>query len=175
MGLITFKAYQEGNAQRLTHGFDFYGRLCGVDEGVELTPYLYFCSKSSENSMGLLPQMIDLNSATCVAECPNTTSMTLPCLQDEDHKTAPVTGGQFGTVETIEMVSSQSIVEVPTYPSKPFGGLFCVPRNMGNQSLQDSVLQGPLGGTQKALNSIGSLRRAVPVMAGACVLSIILG
>merc|ERR1719183_1536182 len=36
-------ALQHGDVRRLTHGTDYYGRICGVSAGVENQPWLYWC------------------------------------------------------------------------------------------------------------------------------------
>ena len=47
MLLLQFHAHTNGDLRRLSHGFDYQGRLCGVDESVSGLPYLYYCSENS--------------------------------------------------------------------------------------------------------------------------------
>eukprot|EP00928_Gymnodinium_smaydae_P044380 TRINITY_DN29608_c0_g1_i2.p1 TRINITY_DN29608_c0_g1~~TRINITY_DN29608_c0_g1_i2.p1 ORF type:complete len:634 (+),score=115.37 TRINITY_DN29608_c0_g1_i2:80-1981(+) len=71
--LFTFLAYlgglvaiflvsrRDGDLAKLTHGFDFQGRVCGVDAGVRDLPLLYWCSTAQPDT---------LLEGICVARCP---------------------------------------------------------------------------------------------------------
>ena len=43
MGWVAQYALENGDARRLSHGFNFKGKLCGVSPGFEHKPYLYYC------------------------------------------------------------------------------------------------------------------------------------
>lgn len=177
-GIVAYGIWK-GDPRRLTHGIDYYGRLCGVDAGVEKTPYLYYCG--SKYSASGFPRQIDLESPSCVDRCPNTTAEYIPCIMPMETKTIPSMGpGQMSAtnpkadvIETIQEVSVQSIASVSAYPSRPIGGLYCIP-DFKNTTLEEEVAHGPLGGMHQILTAIGSFRRGWPVLLGACLLAIIL-
>merc|ERR550532_3691798 len=45
---IYSQARKEGNLAKLTHGFDWKGEICGVDEAVRDRPLLYWCDPEGE-------------------------------------------------------------------------------------------------------------------------------
>lgn len=57
---------EDGDVDRLYHGIDTKGRVCGVDPGVQDEPFLYWCMKSHFASA---PQ-ISLEHPICVDRCP---------------------------------------------------------------------------------------------------------
>eukprot|EP00744_Colponema_vietnamica_P001108 GILI01001874.1.p2 GENE.GILI01001874.1~~GILI01001874.1.p2 ORF type:complete len:612 (+),score=211.84 GILI01001874.1:159-1838(+) len=69
MFVIAGHAFEKGDYRRLTRGFDYKGRLCGVDAGVENKRYLYF------------PNILAPSVGVCLSSCPAkncTESYTLP-------------------------------------------------------------------------------------------------
>jgi len=178
VGIFTYTKFNGADTRRLTHGFDYYGRLCGVDEDVEASPYLYWCGRHQR--AGGLPNSIELSSGLCVQECPTNTGAMMPCLIHKrepeihiDHGTGATTNGSV--VEVFEFFSTQSVVMMPSMPTIPFGGRYCVPSpSNGTNSSQQSqdfftqTLRGPLGGLHRLTSAAGDLRHAwLPLLATA--------
>jgi len=56
---------EHGNLDKLTHGYDWKGDICGVDLSVQDSGLLYWCAPGTASPMGL-----DLLDAICVPRCP---------------------------------------------------------------------------------------------------------
>ena len=78
IGLIMFAIYSvmEGDAQRVLHGSDFRGELCGVDD-LSGKEYLYWPDPNG-----------DMDVKLCLAGCPVNTSSKAVCFYDIDHETS---------------------------------------------------------------------------------------
>lgn len=131
-----------GNVARLSHGTDYFGRICGVDNGVENMPYLFWCRADpppAENQWPETPADIDLLYPSCVVSCPTSAqSLDIACLlPSTPGEPKTIAGGQFGNDETLEVTMQESIVLMAPYATKPRGGRFCVPRDKG---LRDKVM-----------------------------------
>jgi hypothetical protein len=144
---------QYGDVRALSHGRDYYGRLCGVSAGVENTPFLFWCRNDAPNTG--VPAGIDVLAPSCVATCPITASdqFTIPCLIQEKHRKQLIPGGAFGNQETMQIEVEESVVYTAPYPTSPRGGRFCMPKD-GNLRL--SVLQ-----DWNALHPFGRMTRMV--------------
>mmetsp|Transcript_10909 Transcript_10909/g.20504 ORF Transcript_10909/g.20504 Transcript_10909/m.20504 type:complete len:810 (-) Transcript_10909:254-2683(-) len=131
-----------GNPARLSHGTDYFGRICGVDNGVENMPFLFWCRKDAPPAEGQWPETpaaIDLQYPSCVVSCPTSAqsldiACLLPSLPSDPQKLG---GGQFGNVETLQVTLSESIVLTAPYATEARGGRFCVPKD---QALKDTVM-----------------------------------
>lgn len=64
LGAIYTGARTEGNLDKLTHGFDWMGNICGVDKEVADRPFLFWCAPGSGDELTLL-------NGICVSECPS--------------------------------------------------------------------------------------------------------
>mmetsp|Transcript_148076 Transcript_148076/g.258313 ORF Transcript_148076/g.258313 Transcript_148076/m.258313 type:complete len:769 (+) Transcript_148076:91-2397(+) len=104
---ITQYAWTKGNPQRLYHGFDYQGRLCGVDENVQQKPLLYW------------PDPDHLEVPVCVGECPADVLQKVSYPDEEVLKTHDNNVDRTDIVRTME--------NLPTYPSKEMAGRFCLP------------------------------------------------
>jgi len=91
-----------GDFQRLSHGFNFMGKICGIDVP---EPYLYWCSGESAIPSIIDVSALDLAHPTCVSSCPVSNTTNHACYQT-------LTG---------------SLVAVPDYPTRVFAGRFCMP------------------------------------------------
>jgi len=173
MFVLVFLSWENGSdLQRLTRGADFKGRLCGVDEGVEGAPLLFFCRKDripDPSSLTGLPGVvippadgIDLERPSCVSECPRLGGPPIDCLQKQNTNQANLTSNlsgsaPFGIVRWNRINVSESVVQTAPYNTVPLRGKYCVPEN---STLKEQVLHGPkMGGMARVLNSLGSLRR----------------
>mmetsp|Transcript_120354 Transcript_120354/g.268982 ORF Transcript_120354/g.268982 Transcript_120354/m.268982 type:complete len:672 (-) Transcript_120354:48-2063(-) len=65
MGYIYASARSQGNLAKLTHGFDWRGTICGVDEGVRHRPFLFWCAPGGGDVEDL-----SLMDGICVPKCP---------------------------------------------------------------------------------------------------------
>mmetsp|Transcript_130095 Transcript_130095/g.324335 ORF Transcript_130095/g.324335 Transcript_130095/m.324335 type:complete len:656 (+) Transcript_130095:81-2048(+) len=101
-----------GNVEKFAHGLDSQGRICGVSQGVEDLPYMYFCPKdfslgnvSSLARLNLLSDVpfvnmslqVDAKSPVCLKQCPmgaNATDVALQsissCAVEGAYSTTPV-------------------------------------------------------------------------------------
>merc|ERR1740117_201255 len=142
-----------GNVAALTHGRDYYGRVCGVSAGVENMPWLYWC-RSDPASTGV-PTSLQMTYPSCVAACPSSVnvSVMIPCLRDAEVAPGLIPGGQFGNVKTQEVRMQESLVYTAPYPTSPRGGRFCVPTD---DTLRPSVLE-----DWNALHPFGRIMRNV--------------
>jgi len=138
--------------QRLTHGADYKGSLCGVDAGVEGKRFLYFCQTVDGG--------VDLERPSCVDICPRANQPgPISCLQRQQtlQEFINVSGGMAGIVEWNKINVSESVVETAPYDTMALRGKYCVPVD---SELKEAVLHGPrMGGSARILNSLGSLRR----------------
>eukprot|EP00931_Biecheleriopsis_adriatica_P088530 TRINITY_DN62831_c0_g1_i1.p1 TRINITY_DN62831_c0_g1~~TRINITY_DN62831_c0_g1_i1.p1 ORF type:complete len:670 (+),score=81.98 TRINITY_DN62831_c0_g1_i1:81-2012(+) len=66
MWYLYSQARAEGNLAKLTHGFDWKGEICGVDESVVDKPFLFWCTASD----GELGENFALLDGICVETCP---------------------------------------------------------------------------------------------------------
>jgi len=170
-------AAQHGNRGRLTHGTDYYGRVCGVDAGVENMPFLFWCRKDAPSGAAV-PADIDLDSPSCVPYCPNSNSPTvlIPCLRKAVSSFDEIPGGQFGNVKTMVVKTQESLVQTIPYPTTPRGGRYCIPHDA---ALAEKVLESPkaLGpfSSNRLLNMVGTLGHLYWLLAAASILSVLLG
>lgn len=90
-------SYQEGNPQRLVHGWDLHGDLCGVGELRDF-PFTYFPFPTEE---------IDVS--WCLAGCPVVKAQQSLCPYDENQLPTK----RYGCYDA--------------YPSRPFYNNYCLP------------------------------------------------
>lgn len=64
MAYILYFAVTNGNIDKVTHGFDWTGDICGVDSKVVNSSYLYWCSSDG----------MTLSDPICVESCPTRTT-----------------------------------------------------------------------------------------------------
>lgn len=171
---------QWSDLNRLTHGHDYAGRLCGVDKMVASKPFLFWCRKSYNESTAT-PTSLNIPYPTCVSTCPtaNDTTATVKCLFNktvnqqsflptENDAGAPL---PFGTIETYHIQYQQSEAETHLYETVTFGGRFCVPKDIEKRN---EIIGGPMRLT-RFLVSAGSLQNPWLVLFGAAVLAVVLG
>lgn len=144
--LVTIRAAVggRGNVWRLSHGTDYYGRICGIDNGVENMPFLFWCRKDGPSSSGVwstTPSDIELLYPTCVVSCPTeytVNSAQIACLvPSQPEGPFNVAGGAFGSEQTLEVSMTENIVLTAPYATFPRGGRFCVPQD---ETLRDKVM-----------------------------------
>ena len=113
-------ALEEGNLAKLTHGFDWTGAICGVDEAVRNKPFLFWCTPNSAEGFTLLD-------GVCVSQCPSDDKGAFLC---------PGTGRPFQVQQfmdsghqTLEVVIGmrRNLTMKPSYPSTEAFG-YCFPK-----------------------------------------------
>jgi len=169
-------SFFEGNTQRLTHGFDYGGHLCGIDPEVAGKPFLYYCG--SEERVGDFPKKLDFQSKSCVQTCPNGTNLPIACLMRNFHNFTELPGATQNNVtfvSTLNVEVTQSVTLQNSYPTEVFGGRYCVPQWSSSNSLRAEVIDGPLRRVSRVTTAVGSFRHAWPVILGVALLSVVLG
>lgn len=175
---ISIYAFQTGQPQKLTHGFDYKGQLCGVDKAVEDEPMLFWCPKGNKTLHGH-PADLDVKHPICMAECPSQELLSVHCFDNPKAHVKDL-GGSFPD----EQITIQTrTVRKHTYPSQAFAGMFCVPRFhekqghiLGDEPLVQELLDshGPIGnGYFRTAAALGSLRRSWQSVVIAVLLSVV--
>jgi hypothetical protein len=108
LGYVISYAAKNGNVKRLTHGFDYQGKLCGVDPGVENATMLYWCPPAGAIKLGI-PTAMDFKAPICLPACPKDGDPPVMCPE------------KVGTNFTSTLVPEQ------VYATKPMLGIYCLP------------------------------------------------
>lgn len=116
-------AFTHGDPRRLSHGFNYKGRLCGVDPGYEDRSVLFYCPSAPPIPGGDAPAALDLLHPLCVSECPTSAAQSFLC-----YKGATVTEGNPSSpegdyTETIKYDFGRT----DGYPTYTFMNRYCVP------------------------------------------------
>lgn len=168
MVYVSWYALSFGNPRKLTHGFDFHGRTCGVSADVAHQPLVFWCGVNI--SFGV-PQALEFERPICVDTCPTDSATVLDC--PEPSKTV-VTHVNNHTI----IVINQTDAMQAQYVSRPHLSRYCVPDIPGNSSWSEALisdLHSPLlDGWEQVRENLGSIRRAWPVLIVAFALSLIL-
>jgi hypothetical protein len=175
-GLLVFYSFIEGNTQRLTHGFDWDGKLCGIDTGVEDKPFLYFCG--SMQRQGDYPISLNPQSAACVKSCPTNTSDSIACLMKEFRNFTDLgylKSGNLTFRETLNLDITQTVTLQQSYPTEVFHERFCVPTKSEDNMLRSFIVDGPLRQQTRIAMAVASFRHAWPVIIVTALLAVILG
>lgn len=111
-------AYEVGDVRRLSHGFNYKGRLCGVDPGYEDRPLLYFCPSGMAipGTDPPVPSSLDLIHPICVSECPVSAAQSFLCYGGAQVVTAEPDNAEGDYTETI----TYDFVRTDAYPSYTF-------------------------------------------------------
>mmetsp|Transcript_112303 Transcript_112303/g.194719 ORF Transcript_112303/g.194719 Transcript_112303/m.194719 type:complete len:794 (+) Transcript_112303:96-2477(+) len=151
-------AKAKGNIGRLTHGVDYYGRICGEDIGVDNMPWLFWC-RDDAPSTGL-PTALALSKPTCVPQCPwSLEGAAIQCLRPASVVTTTMGPGAFGTVKTQEVTMVESIIKTAPYPTKPRGGRYCMPvdENLHTTVVENAPQFDFMGRLMTSLGALGHL------------------
>lgn len=170
-------ALKNGSPERLTHGSNWKGELCGIDTAVADKPFMMFCGSPERTGVPAFPKYIIQGSTACVAACPVDGNSTISCLMPAYHNFTSYQGGMIGNVhnsETLEVTLTQSVTEQLTYPTEEWGGRFCVPSD-ANPELRDMVINGPWGRFYRPALAVGGLMDAWPLFLGTIALALLLG
>lgn len=120
MGMVASIGLNNGDPRRLYHGFDYEGRLCGVNASVANKTLLYW------------PDQSRMDLPVCVDRCPGNRihSISVP------RESVVVTHGT-DFVRT-EIMRQDAILM--TYPSREVSGRFCVPAAPGS-NISRSIME----------------------------------
>eukprot|EP00928_Gymnodinium_smaydae_P035537 TRINITY_DN2499_c0_g1_i1.p1 TRINITY_DN2499_c0_g1~~TRINITY_DN2499_c0_g1_i1.p1 ORF type:complete len:673 (+),score=100.14 TRINITY_DN2499_c0_g1_i1:161-2179(+) len=129
MGYLFHYAKTNGNIDKITHGFDWEGRICSVDEGVKDKPLLYWCVSGGT-------QLLD---SICVDKCPSDTSGKNRCPGVPVITHAHHTDGSGA--ETREITVKRTLTEVENVPTEEVLGMYCLPTQ--NNDLMAEILKLP--------------------------------
>lgn len=114
-------ALRDGNPNRLFHGFDYHGSLCGVDEDVREQPLIYW------------PDPTAPSYPICIDRCPTDANSTVPFPVER------VTSTQTDNITVvIEIVKTEEMRA--TYNSTLVGGIFCLPA-YATEAAKEAVIQ----------------------------------
>mmetsp|Transcript_169614 Transcript_169614/g.538510 ORF Transcript_169614/g.538510 Transcript_169614/m.538510 type:complete len:753 (+) Transcript_169614:98-2356(+) len=176
MFALAFLGLVEGDVKRITHGMDYNGRLCGVDEAVKDLPFLYYCGFLER--AGDYPKHLNYQSRSCVAECPTNSSEQIPCIMPEFVNTTMLGGGVQGNLafdSTFDVQITQSVAYQLSYPSEKHLDRYCVPKPTSENDLYSRVVNGPLKKISQFNGVVLSFKRAWPVILGVAVFAVLLG
>lgn len=168
------------DVRRLTHGMDYKARLCGVDDEVQNSPYLFWCRTSAtDTDFSTAPSALNLHHPVCVSKCPyqppglvnQTGPSQVECLLPESgtgangaiQPQANVPANQLGNINNYFLMFWQRTAYTTPYNTKLLTGRYCLPTDT---TLKASVLgaSGPLNLFQRLYKSIGSFQDCWEVM-----------
>jgi len=184
MGYVGHYGVKHGDPKRLTHGFNYNGSLCGVDEEVKDRPLLFYCSTKAVNGV---PGDLNLKAPVCVKSCPKDDTEVVRCMQQTTVATV-----RTGTVNppAQAMTLQQNIVDTKSYATTEVLGLYCIPDiDKISAIAQASGVAVPFGLREGMFNStgpigknsvkvqqyFGSLRRCWPLLIGSLLVAVLLG
>lgn len=121
--MIVQYAFDNGDTRKLFHGYDFLGRLCGVDVDLAtnqtLGPMLYWCGDPTQ------PGQLDLAHPICRPSCPGeNTSSSWSCYAGAERTMLPP-----GPDGTFEEKIVYKFAMVPDYGTTVFAARYCLPSN----------------------------------------------
>jgi len=181
-GVIGY-GFKHGNPRRLHHGIDHANRVCGVDLGVELLPYTYFCPPNSYAKGGALTSGLEglanqmMSNPVCVAACP----------QDVLVANATVLGG-VATVPVLTPPQVNECAQGPKDVSNPQIAAwsvfaykttpkmnYCFPDAAVHLKAANEVAQGLAGFVPTLMKAADSLSKGWPIYITIFVLSVFMG
>lgn len=109
-----------GDSRRLTHGYDYAGRVCGIDRGVADLPFMYYCGTQAFS--GTYPAELNFRSRSCVKVCPTANTPTVvQCLSKPfSNFSSPGQGFRNGivTLSTSLVDITQTVAAQKSYPTR---------------------------------------------------------
>lgn len=182
---IDGRAYSD--VRRLSHGMDYQARLCGVDDGVQERPFVFWCRDDPAQKDFSIATTLNLKHPVCVEECPRQSGPSqlgpsqVECMmRPQGQGPAPeyaiqpvpnIPGGQFGNKENFFLMFREETVYATTYDSQLLSGRYCVPTN---ETLKADVLafSGPLG-LERLHKGFGSFKDCWLVMFFSVVVAVV--
>lgn len=166
-------ASEHGNLNRLTHGINYQGQVCGVDPNVSDSPFLFWCRKP-QPAVGM-PSGLNMAAPVCVATCPTVFTTQVFCPMASEVTTQQVNSGIAQQMITT-IVQKQVLVDA--YPARVLGARYCMPDMPWNHTMEFAVKSGPEGQMiTRFVEACGSLTDVpylfVGVAIGACVMGFV--
>lgn len=179
MGYIYEYSQVHGNIKKITHGFDWAGRICGVDydndpeqgNATVLGEYLFWCA----NANGELTQPDGI----CVPYCPTgregeTTSCPdnlIPFVEDMK------TDADGNSEQTVGF--TRKFVQRQTYPTDPMGTAYCLPVGTDDKAkkiFEEILDKSPWGGSaHKVLSFFTSIENKRYMLLGVAIAAVVTG
>eukprot|EP00929_Paragymnodinium_shiwhaense_P107064 TRINITY_DN7305_c0_g1_i1.p1 TRINITY_DN7305_c0_g1~~TRINITY_DN7305_c0_g1_i1.p1 ORF type:complete len:807 (-),score=160.58 TRINITY_DN7305_c0_g1_i1:133-2553(-) len=176
IGLLV-AAFFHGKWQRINHGYDYAGNLCGIDAGFENASYVFYCgSKQTVAPDHVYPEHLYFRATTCVTSCPTSNLTAVPCLRPEQFRFSEKGAYTDATTGVIydrryEVDIKQRVEEGKTYPTTPVGW-HCMPKDEG---LKLSLTNGPIASQYRWAKLAQAVIAAWPVVLGSAILAAALG
>lgn len=180
--LVAFSVWQ-GNFYRLTHAYQWDGKLCGVSDGVENEPYLFYCRAAepiTDAGPKAFPSALDYESKTCVSECPTSKDVIVNCLmKSHTFFNASVhncpNGNCSVVLESLRVEMVQSVLPEPAYESELYRSRYCVPAGSGGEELREKLIDEHFANFPRTKRFAASIKHGWPVVLGAVLVSLLLG
>lgn len=137
MGYIFKYAVDYGNVNKVTHGFDWEGRICSVDSGVEDKPVVYWCASETTHADG--KPGFELSDPICVEDCPTGASTTHRCPGKPGFNTTEVNQPDGSTRRYITIY--RDLRYQPDVATRKILGMYCMPSD--NDALARQILSVP--------------------------------
>eukprot|EP00413_Alexandrium_margalefii_P038944 CAMPEP_0204593744 /NCGR_PEP_ID=MMETSP0661-20131031/51680_1 /ASSEMBLY_ACC=CAM_ASM_000606 /TAXON_ID=109239 /ORGANISM="Alexandrium margalefi, Strain AMGDE01CS-322" /LENGTH=646 /DNA_ID=CAMNT_0051604083 /DNA_START=56 /DNA_END=1996 /DNA_ORIENTATION=+ len=150
-------ALAKGDTRKMSHGIDVNGQLCGLSANVSDRPFLYYCPRAFEQSLGLL--RIDTKYPVCVASCPNGTFDALTNV----------------TYATPAVISSCPPAVSQAYLAEPMAGLYCLPKKYYSAKALSEVHAATADALDSVHSNAASTLTAWPVLVLVVIAATVLG
>mmetsp|Transcript_13382 Transcript_13382/g.31404 ORF Transcript_13382/g.31404 Transcript_13382/m.31404 type:complete len:651 (-) Transcript_13382:107-2059(-) len=167
-GMVSIMVYalRNGDPRRLTHGINWQGRFCGVDDNVSDKPLLYWCGEGNKTGIqytGGVPTDFNLHGPICISECPTDDSEAYLCPMQSSVEIVETNTPEAQTKTTIIV---QEAAPQPSYPTSEFMGRYCIPHPDDDDEAEDLydrfVSSTAIGDTSEEFASAwGSIEAAV--------------
>lgn len=123
-------ARDNGDIEKLTHGYDWKGQICGFTEDVIEKPYIYWCAKKdavnpTDPTGPKIPWQ--LSDPICVSECPNGTATSF--CPGQVVISAPITSTNSEGVQVTSRTVTRTEEWLPDIASKEAMYYYCLPEN----------------------------------------------
>ncbi|CAD7973089.1 unnamed protein product [Amoebophrya sp. A25] len=153
-------AVNNGDIRRLSHGFNYKGKLCGVDPGYEDRPYLFYCASGIPvpGTDPPIPSSLDLQHPICVSECPVSGEQTFLCYAGSKVTHSDPVNSDGDYAETIKY----DFERTAAYESYTFMHRYCIPKA---EALAMQVMQSiGDGAVPQAMMKVGTVRAGYPAL-----------
>jgi len=167
---VTIYGLTKGNPESLGRGYDYDGRLCGIDSAVADYGYLYFA----------IPYSGYLNRTVCVKSCPTTNSSSISCIPTTQNTNcnptlnfASITLTQFTNA-----LNSGTNGMLVLYDTTGYLNRFCLPSSSTVNTVFSSIISkvsDQVDSLDDLENWISDLRTCWGVIAGMIGLAFVLG
>lgn len=160
-GMLTIMGYaaKYGNIDKVTHGYDWTGDICGYDEDVIFKPYLYWCKVGDGQ----------LSDPICVESCPSGATTSHRCPKKAYIRKSTLELPQHAENRTV--IVTRTLEWMPDIATKP-AFKYCLPRD---STLLDSISNSPVvsGISSQLRMALESLIDAKFFLLGVMVLAVV--